>query len=66
MAQYRKCPYCSANLDPGEMCDCEETMRERGWVKQADGSYAPSRKENVIHHTDIDGRKKTAARTAVG
>ena len=22
MAQYRTCPYCGANLDPGERCDC--------------------------------------------
>lgn len=21
---YRKCPYCGANLDPGEKCDCNE------------------------------------------
>lgn len=21
---YRKCPYCGANLDPGEVCDCRE------------------------------------------
>lgn len=21
---YRKCPYCGANLDPGEICDCRE------------------------------------------
>ncbi|MEG2625790.1 MAG: hypothetical protein RR956_05920 [Christensenella sp.] len=32
MAQYRKCPYCSANLDPGEMCDCEEAMKEKSPV----------------------------------
>ena len=24
MAQYKKCPYCGANLDPGEKCDCEK------------------------------------------
>lgn len=22
--QYRTCPYCGANLDPGERCDCRE------------------------------------------
>lgn len=21
---FRKCPYCHANLDPGEKCDCDE------------------------------------------
>lgn len=22
MAYYKVCPYCGANLDPGEICDC--------------------------------------------
>lgn len=22
MSYYRTCPYCGANLDPGERCDC--------------------------------------------
>lgn len=22
---YRRCPYCQAALDPGEICDCQET-----------------------------------------
>ena len=22
--QYRTCPYCGANLDPCERCDCQE------------------------------------------
>lgn len=26
MAYYRKCPYCDANLDPGESCFCQEKM----------------------------------------
>lgn len=24
MAYYHTCPYCGANLDPGEHCDCEK------------------------------------------
>lgn len=24
MAQYRTCPYCEANLDPDERCECRE------------------------------------------
>lgn len=27
MSYYRTCPYCGANLDPGEVCDCR---REKG------------------------------------
>jgi len=30
MGYYRTCPYCGANLDPGEKCDCrdEENMNK--------------------------------------
>lgn len=24
---YNVCPYCGANLDPGERCDCTETEK---------------------------------------
>lgn len=23
MSYYRTCPHCGANLDPGEVCDCQ-------------------------------------------
>lgn len=26
--QYNICPYCGANLDPGEKCDCREEDEE--------------------------------------
>lgn len=29
MAFYNVCPYCGANLDPGERCDCKEQQGER-------------------------------------
>lgn len=25
---YRTCPYCGANLDPGERCDCQTGAEE--------------------------------------
>lgn len=30
---FRTCPICGANLDPGEICDCEKNVakRERLW-----------------------------------
>lgn len=28
MGYYHTCPYCGANLDPGERCDCMK-LRER-------------------------------------
>ena len=24
MSYYRKCPFCGAALDPGEICDCQD------------------------------------------
>ena len=28
MPYYWTCPYCGANLDPGEKCDCQENATE--------------------------------------
>ena len=28
MAYYETCPYCGANLDPGEVCECRIERRE--------------------------------------
>lgn len=28
MAFYKTCPFCGANLDPGEKCDCRDTEKE--------------------------------------
>ena len=28
MSYYRKCPFCGANLDPGELCDCQQERAE--------------------------------------
>ena len=46
--QYNTCPYCGANLDPGERCDCpraspggyqseNRTSTETGQVRKPDG-----------------------------
>ena len=26
---YQTCPYCGANLDPGEKCDCQAAQKYR-------------------------------------
>lgn len=26
MGYYRTCPHCGAHLDPGERCDCQQTV----------------------------------------
>lgn len=28
MSYYHTCPYCGANLDPGERCDCRDEEKE--------------------------------------
>ncbi len=32
MTYYRTCPYCGANNDPDESCDCREEVK--GWPKK--------------------------------
>ena len=26
---YHPCPYCGANLDPGERCECRDTLEQK-------------------------------------
>ena len=26
---YHTCPHCGANLDPGERCDCQDSMKKK-------------------------------------
>ena len=34
MAKYRECPFCHANLDPGERCECrDEEQRQESRIK---------------------------------
>lgn len=34
MAMYRVCPFCGANLDPCEQCDCKDKAVERKGKQQ--------------------------------
>lgn len=38
MAYYGTCPFCGANLDPGEKCDCRQDGGEEKEEKNDDGS----------------------------
>lgn len=29
MCYYKTCPACGANLDPGEICDCQDPDKEK-------------------------------------
>lgn len=47
MPYYRTCPYCRANLDPGEICDCQD-MRSTGEAHENGGiEQARNRRETA-------------------
>lgn len=29
MSYYKTCPHCGAHLDPGEVCDCRDALKDR-------------------------------------
>ena len=33
---YRVCPDCGANLDPGEICDCQEADELEGYLREGE------------------------------
>lgn len=37
MSYYRPCPYCGANLDPGERCDCLDVKETAADAANIDG-----------------------------
>jgi len=48
MAYYHTCPYCGANLDPGESCDCRDskpikTTKNQPVKLKEDALYAKNR-----------------------
>ena len=36
MSMYRTCQYCGANLDAGEVCDCQEKVASSGANTESD------------------------------
>lgn len=38
---YDKCPYCGANLDPGEKCDCREESTKKEQPQSARAVLVP-------------------------
>lgn len=36
---YNECPFCVANLDPGESCDCQDSRKKKKlWIKKVNVS----------------------------
>lgn len=43
--QYRTCPHCGANLDPGEPCDCQKDHSQKD-KKPAENAAQPAEPKN--------------------
>ena len=41
MGSYWTCPYCGANLDPGERCDCTEERSEEDGTEKIQETERP-------------------------
>lgn len=48
MAYYRTCPYCGSNLDPGERCDCRDSVPEEN---KRDASQPAKHEKRLTHET---------------
>lgn len=50
---YRECPYCGANLDPGEICDCQGlATRDQYLVEKRDGKVHYDKNEGRVKRSD--------------
>ena len=58
MAQYRTCPYCGANLDPGERCDCtKKSAPDAANIRDGKAGETPNTKS---HYTRLPRNCKGA------
>ena len=58
MAEYRTCPYCGANLDPGERCDCEKNSApDAANIRDGNAGETPNTKS---HYTRLPRNCKGA------
>ena len=48
MSYYHTCPYCGANLDPGERCDCRDEEEATPGATNTEGGKA----EKVLSGSD--------------
>lgn len=53
MAYFKTCPYCDANLDPGEKCECNG---KRPYIRQSKKTYR--RPAGYVFITCLDGQIK--------
>lgn len=50
---YHTCPYCGANLDPGERCDCQDELDTSSTVTEKSKPDTIKPKENQHEHEDL-------------
>ena len=50
MSYYRTCPYCEANLDPGEVCSCMKETAQGATNTQGGKLDTPAQKDSPIVH----------------
>lgn len=50
---YYTCPYCGANLDPGESCDCQKEPDTSSTVTEKSKPDTIKPKENQHEHEDL-------------
>ncbi len=56
MAYYRKCPYCNANLDPGESCRCQDDERGQDRLCKINALEAGMYIKDVVPNARTKGR----------
>jgi hypothetical protein len=58
MAMYRKCHLCGANLDPGEMCDCQNSKDQNDIQTENTMKYIVRNYEQQSSIAFLPGRSK--------
>ena len=65
MAYYRRCPYCGANNDPSEICDCRDKDEKKEATPVAPGmtsgcvpitSYQGAKQKSIFERRDAPWR----------
>lgn len=58
--KYKVCPYCGANLDPGEKCTCQEEAEEARRIAERDAKIDALR-ESLLRYAEEKNRQKDRA-----
>ena len=63
--KYRVCPYCGANLDHGEKCNCQEEAQEAERVAKRAAKIDALRKSLQRHTQDKNRDRERDAQLAI-